>query len=211
MACTAVLRFHRCNSRAHRAACRRHSEAQEHSRLIEAFKTMPRSVATGTRGIERLWRGRNLDAQCRRSSRSDRVCQRMRNLQSCTGRASIFAFPSLDEGFRIPVLEAMAHGVPVIASSTSALARSLRQMQRYSWTRTKSTRSLEHSSRLADDTTSARGTDRRAAEHGRSAVSVVKCSGKNLASLPRIDRLTTSLRLRQSSTHEGIYGPATST
>ena len=36
-------------------------------------------------------------------------------------RASIFAFPSLDEGFGIPVLEAMSHGVPVIASKTSAL------------------------------------------------------------------------------------------
>lgn len=36
-------------------------------------------------------------------------------------RASIFAFPSLDEGFGIPVLEAMALGVPVIASSRSSL------------------------------------------------------------------------------------------
>ena len=36
-------------------------------------------------------------------------------------RASIFAFPSLDEGFGIPVLEAMASGVAVLASNTSAL------------------------------------------------------------------------------------------
>lgn len=36
-------------------------------------------------------------------------------------RAAIFAFPSLDEGFGIPVLEAMAHGVPVLTSSRSAL------------------------------------------------------------------------------------------
>jgi glycosyltransferase involved in cell wall biosynthesis len=35
--------------------------------------------------------------------------------------ARIFAFPSLDEGFGIPVLEAMAAGVPVIASTRGAL------------------------------------------------------------------------------------------
>ena len=37
------------------------------------------------------------------------------------GRASVFAFPSLDEGFGIPVLEAMAHGIPVLSSNRSAL------------------------------------------------------------------------------------------
>jgi glycosyltransferase involved in cell wall biosynthesis len=36
-------------------------------------------------------------------------------------QASIFAFPSLDEGFGIPVLEAMAWGVPVLTSNCSAL------------------------------------------------------------------------------------------
>jgi glycosyltransferase involved in cell wall biosynthesis len=37
-------------------------------------------------------------------------------------RASIFAFPSLDEGFGIPVLEAMSHGVPVLTSNRPALS-----------------------------------------------------------------------------------------
>ena len=36
--------------------------------------------------------------------------------------ASIFAFPSLDEGFGMPLLEAMVHGIPVLTSNSSALA-----------------------------------------------------------------------------------------
>jgi alpha-1,3-rhamnosyl/mannosyltransferase len=36
-------------------------------------------------------------------------------------RASIFAFPSLDEGFGMPMLDAMARGVPVLTSNISAM------------------------------------------------------------------------------------------
>jgi glycosyltransferase involved in cell wall biosynthesis len=43
-------------------------------------------------------------------------------LASFYQRAAIFAFPSLDEGFGIPVLEAMAFGVPVLTSNRSALS-----------------------------------------------------------------------------------------
>jgi glycosyltransferase involved in cell wall biosynthesis len=42
-------------------------------------------------------------------------------LQALYRRARIFAFPSLDEGFGMPVLEAMANSVPVITSRRSAL------------------------------------------------------------------------------------------
>lgn len=35
--------------------------------------------------------------------------------------ASVFVFPSLEEGFGLPPLEAMACGAPVIASNTSSL------------------------------------------------------------------------------------------
>jgi glycosyltransferase involved in cell wall biosynthesis len=42
-------------------------------------------------------------------------------------KASIFAFPSLDEGFGMPALEAMAAGVPVIAGNRSSLPEICRQ------------------------------------------------------------------------------------
>jgi glycosyltransferase involved in cell wall biosynthesis len=42
-------------------------------------------------------------------------------LESLYAKASIFAFPSLDEGFGMPVLDAMARGVPVVASQRSAI------------------------------------------------------------------------------------------
>jgi glycosyltransferase involved in cell wall biosynthesis len=35
--------------------------------------------------------------------------------------ARVLAFPSLSEGFGLPVLEAMARGVPVVCSNTGAL------------------------------------------------------------------------------------------
>ncbi|HMD71324.1 MAG TPA: glycosyltransferase family 1 protein [Bryobacteraceae bacterium] len=42
-------------------------------------------------------------------------------LASWYARCSVFAFPSLDEGFGMPVLEAMAAGAPVLTSNRSAL------------------------------------------------------------------------------------------
>jgi glycosyltransferase involved in cell wall biosynthesis len=41
-------------------------------------------------------------------------------LAACYSRAAVFAFPSLFEGFGIPALEAMAHGVPVVCSNAGA-------------------------------------------------------------------------------------------
>lgn len=43
------------------------------------------------------------------------------SLETLYARASVFAFPSLDEGFGMPVLDAMARGVPVLTSNVSAM------------------------------------------------------------------------------------------
>jgi O-antigen biosynthesis alpha-1,2-mannosyltransferase len=42
-------------------------------------------------------------------------------LEKLYQRASILAFPSLDEGFGMPILDAMARGVPVLTSNVSAM------------------------------------------------------------------------------------------
>lgn len=43
------------------------------------------------------------------------------DIESLYAAASLFVLPSFNEGFGLPVLEAMAHGVPVIASNRASL------------------------------------------------------------------------------------------
>ncbi len=52
-----------------------------------------------------------------------RVCRNVpdADLPELYGRAAVFAYPSLYEGFGLPLLEAMACGTPVVASRTSSL------------------------------------------------------------------------------------------
>jgi glycosyltransferase involved in cell wall biosynthesis len=92
--------------------------------LVRAFQALPSDwtlVLAGGQGYDAA-------AALREVANSPRVDRIVitgyvgdRELASLYGRARIFAFPSLDEGFGMPALEAMAAGVPVIAGNRSAL------------------------------------------------------------------------------------------
>jgi glycosyltransferase involved in cell wall biosynthesis len=94
------------------------------SRLVRAFTQMPpgwRLVLAGSSGFGA---GEIFGEIARSPRRADIEVtgyvpkQRLEELYS---RAAILAFPSLDEGFGMPVLEAMAHRLPVLTSNRSAL------------------------------------------------------------------------------------------
>jgi glycosyltransferase involved in cell wall biosynthesis len=95
------------------------------ARLVKAFEAMPpgwRLVLAGaTDGYEASSELVAVDASPRKSDIEITGYVSAATLDALYARAGIFAFPSLDEGFGIPVLEAMAHGVPVITSNRSAL------------------------------------------------------------------------------------------
>jgi len=93
--------------------------------LIRAFERLPegwRLVLAGSLsgfGAPQLWAA--VEGSPRKGFIDLRGWVSDEELAGLYARASIFAFPSLDEGFGIPVLEAMASGVAVMASNTSAL------------------------------------------------------------------------------------------
>ncbi len=88
-------------------------------RLIEAFRSMPSDWELWIAGSVGFEAGEMLKDAPSNVKVLGYVSDA--DLARLYQQAAIFAFPSLDEGFGIPVLEAMANGLPVITSNRSAL------------------------------------------------------------------------------------------
>lgn len=94
-------------------------------RLVRAFERIPTPWRLVLAGAANGFGAQQILDSIAASTARERIeitgyvpAARLRDLYR---RAAIFAFPSLGEGFGIPVLEAMAHGVPVLTSNRSAL------------------------------------------------------------------------------------------
>lgn len=94
------------------------------ARLVDAFRGVDRDwqlVLAGSAGYGAAEIAARIDAsECRERIRMLGYVPPA-ELDDWYARAMIFAFPSLDEGFGMPVLEAMASGTPVIASNRAAV------------------------------------------------------------------------------------------
>jgi glycosyltransferase involved in cell wall biosynthesis len=92
---------------------------------VKAFESLPAGwrlgLAGATQGYGALEELRGVEEGPRRSDIDLLGHLTTEQLTGLYARARIFAFPSLDEGFGMPILEAMAHGIPVITSRSSAM------------------------------------------------------------------------------------------
>ena len=94
------------------------------ARLVQAFEQVAsgwRLVLAGSTGFGAEEALQRIEASPRKNDIRVLGYVSSAVLEDLYWRASIFAFPSLDEGFGMPVLDAMAHGLPVLTSNVSAL------------------------------------------------------------------------------------------
>jgi glycosyltransferase involved in cell wall biosynthesis len=99
-------------------------ERKNIARLVRAFAAMPEGwklVLAGSAGYGAAAIFQEIETSARRNDIRITGYVSEPELAEWYARASIFAFPSLDEGFGMPVLEAMRAGVAVIASDRSAV------------------------------------------------------------------------------------------
>jgi glycosyltransferase involved in cell wall biosynthesis len=94
-------------------------------RLVKAFERLPAgwrlALAGASQGYGAAEELRAVEESPRRADIDMLGHLSGGQLAALYARARIFAFPSLDEGFGMPILEAMAHGVPVVTSQSSAM------------------------------------------------------------------------------------------
>ncbi len=95
------------------------------ARLVKAFERMPAgwklALAGSAEGFGAAAELRAVEESPRRRDIEVLGYVPAAALEDLFSRARIFAFPSLDEGFGMPVLDAMARGVPVVSSRRSAI------------------------------------------------------------------------------------------
>jgi len=100
---------------------------KNHIRLIEAFEMLRRAgfpgrlVLAGRNG----WRYEPIHSRIERSSEASAILHLSvtddDDLVALYNACSLFAYPSLDEGFGLPLVEAMACGAPCVTSHGSSL------------------------------------------------------------------------------------------
>ncbi|HLD08403.1 MAG TPA: glycosyltransferase family 1 protein [Candidatus Peribacterales bacterium] len=94
-------------------------------RLIQAFNTLPEELKKETKLIlagGRGWRDAEIIALAKHSPNVEwRGYVPADELTALLANATILAYPSLKEGFGLPVLDAMTLGVPVLTSNMSSM------------------------------------------------------------------------------------------